>query len=102
MRKNPCRVCEFSYHYKNRCYPSFKESCRNCEKRKLYEECVKQARKYVAGEPIRSLDELLSQTWVMLNGMTRHIEVVKCNQLNTILKWLDTGFICKAIRKDEL
>ena len=32
---------------------------------------------------------------------TKHIEVIKHNQLSTVLKWLDNGAFRKAIRKES-
>ena len=51
------------------------------------------------GEQITTLDELLNQKWVMWYHSTRHIEVIKNNTINTVLKWLEVGAIRKAIRR---
>ena len=62
-------------------------------------EYLKNNRKFEEGEPITSLEELLKQEWVMWYHSAKHIEVIKHNQLSTVLKWLDNGAFHKAIRK---
>lgn len=98
--KNPCRNCKNCYVWKNRHTPSFKDECNKCERYIQYKQFLQSQRKFEAGEPIKTIDELLSQEWVIWNGMTRHIEFVKNNQLNVVLQWLDKGFIRKAVRRD--
>lgn len=57
-------------------------------------------RKFVEGELITSLDELLKQDWVMWYHNTKHIEVIKHTQFATVLHWLEIGAFRKAIRKN--
>lgn len=79
----------------------FTERCSKCELIKEHKRYLKSKRKFDEGESITTLDELLEQEWVMWFHSTRHIEVIKSNQLRTVLKWLEIGAIRKAIRKTE-
>lgn len=76
-----------------------KNECKLCEKQKKYKDYLFAQRKFIAGEQITSLEELLQQKWVMFYNSTRHIEVIKHNQLSTVLKWLENGALRKAIRR---
>jgi hypothetical protein len=101
MRQNPCRYCSSSVDIKGKHSASFSEKCCECDYRKQHMEYLKKHRKFDEGEPITSLDELLKQEWVMWYHITKHIEVIKHNQLSTVLKWLENGAIHKAIRKES-
>lgn len=72
--------------------------CKNHIKHKEY---LKAHRKFVEGEPITDLSELLEQEWVMWYHQTKHIEVFKSTQLRLVLRWLEIGAFRKAIRKES-
>lgn len=101
MRPNPCYDCDKSVVWQNRHYPKHMSFCKSCKKRMKYEADLQSKRKYEAGDPIVSLDELLEQKWVIWNGSTKSIEVVKSLQLRTVLQLLGRGVFKKAIRKGE-
>lgn len=101
MRPNPCYDCEKSIVWKNRHYPKLNDFCKECKKRMKYEADLQSKRKYEAGDQIVSLDELLEQKWVIWNGCTRNIEMIKSLQLRTALQFLEKGMFKKAIRKGE-
>lgn len=100
MKKNPCRYCALSLEYKGR-HTAGNSKCVECENIKKHREYLQTQRKFIEGEPITSLDELLQQEWVMWYHTTRHIEVIKHTQLTTVLKWLERGAFRKAIRKES-
>ncbi len=101
MRPNPCYDCDKSVVWQNRHYPKHMSFCKSCKKRMKYEADLQSKRKYEAGDTIVSLDELLEQKWVIWNGSTKSIEVVKSLQLRTVLQLLGRGVFKKAIRKGE-
>lgn len=101
MRPNPCYDCDKSVVWQNRHYPKHMSFCKSCKKRMKYEADLQSKRKYEAGDPIVSLDELLKQKWVIWNGSTKNIEIVKSLQLRTVLQLLGRGALKKAIRKGE-
>lgn len=82
-------------------FGDFAKGCAECEKRKSHAQYLESQRKYSIGEPITTLEELLNQKWVMWGNSIRHIEVIKCLQLSTILKLLNFGAFREAIRKEE-
>ena len=100
MKQNPCRYCALSWEHKGKHNPSYEKQCRECENLKKHKDYLKSQRKFIEGEPITSLDELLQQEWVMWYHNTKHIEVIKHTQLVTVLKWLENGAFRKAIRKN--
>ena len=99
MKQNPCRYCSSAYEYKGKHYPSFSNSCGECTYITEHKKYLQSKRMFEEGEQITTLDELLKQTWVMWYHSTRHIEVIKNNKINTVLKWLEVGAIRKAIRR---
>lgn len=99
MKQNPCRYCALSYEYKGKHYQGSKE-CRQCENIKKHKEYLKSHRKFEVGEPIKTLDELLEQEWVIWGYKTTHIEVIKSLQLRLVLRLLENNSICKAIKKN--
>ena len=101
LKVNPCRYCALHEEYKGRCEPSYQERCKKCENLFKHREYLKSQRKFEVGEPITDLDELLSQTWVMLYDRVKHIKVIKNFQLATIEKFLSSGAFRKAIVKAE-
>ena len=99
MKQNPCRYCSSAYEHKGKHYPSFSNSCGECTYITEHKKYLQSKRMFEEGEQITTLDELLKQTWVMWYHSTRHIEVIKNNTINTVLKWLEVGAIRKAIRR---
>ena len=71
--------------------------CKNLTEHKEY---LKAQRKFIEGEPITDLSELLEQEWVMWHHRPKHIEVIKHTQICIVLKWLEIGAFSKAIRKE--
>lgn len=102
MKQNPCRYCELSTKYtNNRSGPSHKKECSECERYEKHKQYLQSKRKFEEGETITKIDELLKQEWVMLYHATKHIEVLKHMNIATVLKWLESGAIHKAIRKEH-
>ena len=101
MKQNPCRYCALSTEVFGKYYSSHLEQCRECENLKKHKEYLKSNRKFVEGEPITNLTELLQQEWVMWYHRPKHIEVIKHTRLITVLKWLEIGAFRKAIRKES-
>lgn len=99
MKQNSCRYCALSYEYKGKHYKGSLE-CEHCENIKKHREYLKSQRKFEVGEPIKTLNELLEQEWVMWGNKTTHIEVIKNLQLRFVLKALENNRFCKAIRKN--
>lgn len=101
MKQNPCRYCALSFEYKGRHTSGGGQKCAECENFKKHKEYLHTQRKFIEGEPITRLEELLKQEWVMWYHTTRHIEVIKHAQLATVLTWLERGAFRKAIRKER-
>ena len=101
MKQNPCRYCVLSTKIFGKHYSSHLEQCRDCENIKKHKEYLKTHRKFVEGEPITDLNELLQQEWVMWYHQTKHIEVFKSIQIRIVLRWLEIGAFRKAIRKES-
>lgn len=101
MKQNPCRYCALSTHYRGKTFPAFREECYKCENLKKHREYLQSQRKFIEGEPITGLDELLQQEWVMWYHQTKHIEVFKNMQLRSVLLFLERGAFHRAIRKEE-
>ena len=101
MKQNPCRYCALSTEISGKYYSSHLEQCRDCENLKKHKEYLKSQRKFVEGDPITDLSELLEQEWVMWFHNTKHIEVFKSMQIRIVLRWLEMGAFRKAIRKES-
>ena len=101
MKQNPCRYCALSTEISGKYYSSHLEQCRDCENLKKHKEYLKSQRKFVEGDPITDLSELLEQQWVMWYHQTKHIEVFKSMQIRIVLRWLEMGAFRKAIRKES-
>ena len=101
MKQNPCRY--YALATKTRCghKPSHDNECVDCENLKKHVAYLDEHRKFVEGEPITDLSELLEQEWVMWYHQAKHIEVIKHTQLSRVLKWLEIGAFRKAIRKES-
>ena len=99
VSRNPCRYCCESSKYTGRHFPGG-TSCRDCKYIKEHREYLKSKRKFVPGDPITSLPELLEQTWVMWYGHTKHIEMFKSMSIRTVEGFLRNGAFKKAIRKE--
>lgn len=100
MKQNPCRYCALSWEYQGKHSPSCEKQCAECENLKSHKEYLQSQRKFIEGEPITSLDELLRQEWVLWYHNTKHIEVIKHTQPSTVLCWLESGAFHKVIRKN--
>ena len=101
MKQNPCRYCTLSTEISGKFYSSHLEKCRECKNLKKHREYLKAHRKFIEGEPITDLTELLQQEWVMWYHQTKHIEVIKSMQLRIVLRWLEMGAFRKAIKKES-
>ena len=101
MKQNPCRYCALSTEISGKYYSSHLDQCRDCKKIKKHKEYLKAHRKFVEGEPITDLSELMEQEWVMWFHNTKHIEVFKSMQIRIVLRWLEIGAFRKAIRKES-
>lgn len=101
MKQNPCRYCALSTEVYGKYYSSHLEQCRDCENLKKHNEYLKAHRKFIEGEPITDLSELLEQEWVMWYHQTKHIEVFESMQIRIVLRWLEMGAFRKAIRKES-
>lgn len=101
MRQNPCRYCALSVETRYGHRPSYFNNCLDCENRKKHEEYLKSQRKFIEGEPITDLTELLQQEWVMWHHRAKHIEVFKSMQLRGVLWFLEIGAFRKAVRKES-
>ena len=101
MKQNPCRYCALSTEVYGKYYSSHLEQCRDCENLKKHKEYLKVHRKFIEGDPITDLNELLQQEWVMWYHQTKHIEVFKSMQIRIVLRWLEMGAFRKAIKKES-
>lgn len=101
MKQNPCRYCVKSFERHGRHSPSYSIECGNCENINKHRRYLESQRKFIEGEPITMLEELLNQEWVMWYHSTKHIETFKSMQLRTVLIFLDKGAFRKAIRKER-
>ena len=101
MKQNPCRYCALSWKHNDKHYPSYELPCAECENIKNHRAYLESKRMFEEGDPIKSLDELMKQEWVMWYHRTRHIEVIKHTQMATVLNWLDRGAFHMAIRKES-
>lgn len=101
VKQNPCRYCVASLEYKNRHYKSFTVECQVCQFRKEYESYLESKRKFTEGKPIRTLEELLKETWVIFHGHTKHIEMFRSMPIRTVEMFLKNGAFKKAIRKEK-
>ena len=101
MKQNPCRYCALSTEVFGKHYPRTCIKCMGCENLKKHKEYLKAHRKFVEGEPITNLSELLEQEWVMWNHHIKHIEFIKHMQLSMVLHWLKFGTFRKAEKKEE-
>ena len=100
MKQNPCRYCALSDEYDGKHIPSSDIKCAGCKNLKKHREYLKAHRKFIEGEPITDLTELLQQEWVMWYHQTKHIEVIKSMQLRLVLRWIETGAFKKAIKRE--
>lgn len=67
---------------------------------KYYEQLDKR-KKYVQGEPIKTLDELLAEKLVYFFGTVKSIEIIKSLQLRIVLMWLNENIFFKVINKNK-
>ena len=101
MKQNPCRYCALAVENNGKHYPKWSAECMDCKNHIKHKEYLKARRKFIEGEPITDLTELLQQEWVMWYHQTKHIEVFKSMPLRGVLRWLEIGAFRKAIRKES-
>lgn len=101
MKRNPCRYCALSTKTRYGHKPSHDNECVDRENLKKHVAYLDEHRKFIEGELITDLTELLEQEWVMWYHQTKHIEVIKHTQLSTVLGLLEIGAFRKAIRKER-
>lgn len=101
MKQNPCRYCSSSFKYKGIHSPGIDDCCGKCEHYKKHKEYLLSQRKFQEGEPIKTMEDLLKEEWVMWYHRTKHIEVFKHMQLSNVLRFLENGAFHKAIKKVE-
>lgn len=101
MKQNPCRYCALATMRNGKHYSSFRDECIYCDNNKKHREYLKSKRKFVPGEPITTLSELLEQEWVMWYHNTKHIEMFKSMPIRTVLRFLEIGAFRKAVRKER-
>lgn len=87
--------------YRGKHLPGYANECENCNKLKKHKEYLESKRKFIVGEKITNLEELLKCEWVIWHGKTTHIEVIKSLQLRIVMKSLECGLIHKAIKKES-
>ena len=66
-----------------------------------HQEELEKRRKFIKGEKITSLEELLNETWVICGIRTMHIKAVMNWQMWMVLRAIEEGCFYKAIRKGE-
>ena len=101
MKTNPCRFCVVAIEYKGRHSPSYGIQCQECQYRKEHKKYLESKRKFKAGDPIKSLSELLEQEWVIWHGHTKHIEMFRSMSIRTVEMFLKCGAFKKAIKKED-
>lgn len=103
MRANPCRYCALADIYKNHHVRGWGEACLKCEYIKKHEAFLEENRRFIRGERIDSLEELLAQERVFIGfaKTSKHIEVIKSWQLRIVLKTIETGNLYKAIDRER-
>ena len=111
--QKPCNKCEHSYSYKvpsgqtrydYQMWGDHKEICRDCEKRKKYEEYLESRRQYRQGEPVKDLYEYFSlikngETLFYWRGAIRHYRILESLQFRTFVDLIRRGSIYRAIKK---
>ena len=101
MKTNPCRNCEHSTVHKGKHEHSWTDKCYHCLKLREHQKYLRSKRKFKPGILITNLDELMEQEWVYWHNRITHIEVIKNQQYNTIMKGLKYGCFYQAIRNQE-
>jgi hypothetical protein len=59
-------------------------------------------KKFKKGNPIRSLDELMKQKWVMWGDSPRHMGFVGSMQMRTVDRLMQLGYFSYAIDVSEV
>jgi hypothetical protein len=59
-------------------------------------------KKFKKGKPIRSLDELIKQKWIMWGDSPRHMGFVGSMQMRTVDRLMQLGFFSYAIDVSEV
>ena len=100
---HPCKDCIHAEHYpKGKTGKQYYHFCTKdgCDKKKKYQEYRETKRKYIKGDPIENLEEMLQEEIIFVFGCPRHIEYVKHLQLALIMHLINLGSLCRAIRKE--
>jgi hypothetical protein len=59
-------------------------------------------KKFKKGKPIRSLDELIKQNWVMWGDSPRHMGFIGSMQMRTVDRLMQLGYFSYAIDVSEV
>lgn len=117
--KKPCNKCEYASTYK---YPSGRINyhpgfykfvngklncdtpCRDCEKHKKYNEYLESRRRYVKGEPVKSVNEYLKlkhngETLFYWRDSIRHFGWLESLQFRVLANSIENGCLYKAVLK---
>jgi len=111
--QKPCNKCKCAYSYKTPSgqtrYDSSNwgivgEVCRECEKRKKYDEYLESRRQYRQGEPIKSVDEYFhlkenGESLFYFRDAIRHYGWIESMQFRAFISFLNHGYICRAVKK---
>ena len=108
--KKPCSKCEHSSPHQKRkmviCEPNIYdcEECRNCEKYNKYRQYRDNKKKYIEGEPIRSIAEFekhIPDGFMFWRGRIKHVAFLMSWQYAMLKKICEGGYIYTAIRKGD-
>ena len=103
--KHPCKECPYAEHHpRGKTGKQHYHTCTKggCEKKEKYHEYRISTRKYIQGEPIKSIEELLGEEMIYIFGVPRHIQYVKQLSIALILNQIRFGRVNKAIKKTEV
>lgn len=102
--RNPCRYCSSSFYDErtgHRISSLVKPECVQCVLKNEHKQYLDSKRKFKPGEPIKDLNTLLEQTWIIFGNQTRHIEVIKSMQFRTVLQLLNVGIFRLALNNEK-
>ena len=101
LPRNPCRYCVAAVVYNGKHVPNYTIECQQCENEKAHKAYLESKRMFTAGEPIRTMSQLLKQEWVVWHGHTKHIEMFKSMSIRTVEQFLKNGAFREAIKKEK-
>ena len=99
MRKPDCAKCR-NYNTEEFILCTFVR-CAECGRMEKYKASLAKKRLFDEGATIQTLNELLEQECVLVHGRGKHIKAILNMQLGGVLRWLETGFFKKAVRKEK-